>query len=250
MKILPALLGVVSLAAPLAVSATWSVAKLDTESKSIVVAGASCSFMVFGIAAAVPGKGVAIVQAASNGEARAYAAEKLGADRPLAEILAHISDVKNVAAAAAQQYALLSFSESDKPLTFTGAEVTGWSGTKTGHDVSVQANTMVGEDVVAAAFALMAEETTTETGLVTQALRALRAGSNAGGDKRCGEATASSAFVSLYRADDNASMPYLNLVVYGIEAGTENAVTYLESLLADWRARDTGNTSTQRFVVP
>ncbi len=238
------------MAAPLAANATWSVAKLDTDSKSIVVAGASCSFMVYGIAAAVPGKGVAIVQAASNAEARAHAAEKLAADRPLAEILAHISDIANVADVAGQQYALLSFSEIDKPLTFTGAEVAGWSGTKTGHAISVQANTMVGEDVVAAAFALMAEETTTETGLVTQALRALRAGSNAGGDKRCGEATASSAFVSLYRADDNASMPYLNLVVYGIEAGAENAVAHLESLFADWRAQDTGNTSTQRFVVP
>jgi len=33
--------------------ATWSVVKLDEKSKSIVVAGASCSYMVYGIAGVV-----------------------------------------------------------------------------------------------------------------------------------------------------------------------------------------------------
>ena len=238
------------LLAPAAGHATWSVAKLDREAKTIVVAGASCSYMVYGIASVVPGKGVAIVQAGSNGDVRAYAAEQIAADRPLAAILAEIEDPDKVPDVSDQQYALLSFAESERPLTFTGDNVTGWKGSLTAPGLTVQANTMVGEKVVAAAFAAMAENAKSDIDLAEQAVRALRAGSEAGGDVRCGEATAASAFVSLYRPTDHAGVPYLNLVIYGIEAGTDNAVTHLEQLFSAWRGQDAGNTSTQRFVVP
>jgi len=235
---------------PAASQATWSVAKLQEDSKSIVVAGASCSFMVYGIASVVPGKGVAIVQAASSDQARAYASEQIAADQPLETVLAHMVDSTFIPDVAEQQYALLSFSQWEKPVTYTGDETTGWRGAKSSPGISVQANTMVSEEIVGAAFEAMKGKTKTDLELAEQALVALQAGSDAGGDSRCGAATASSAFVSVFRATDTASMPYLNLVVYGIEPGATNAVRRLAELFALWRNQGTRNHSSQQFVVP
>ena len=235
---------------PTASQATWSVAKLQEDSKSIVVAGASCSFMVYGIASVVPGKGVAIVQAASSDQARTYASEQIAAGLPLETILTHLVDATFIPDVTEQQYALLSFSQWETPVTYTGDETSGWRGAKSGPGISVQANTMVSEKIVAAAFEAMKAKTKTDLELAEQALAALQAGSEAGGDTRCGAATASSAFVSVFRATDTASMPYLNLAVFGIEPGAANAVTRLAEVFALWRNQGTGNRSSQQFVVP
>ena len=235
---------------PTASQATWSVVKLEEDSKSIVVAGASCSFMVYGIASVVPGKGVAIVQAASSDQARAYASEQIADGQPLETILAHMVDSTFIPDVAQQQYALLSFAQWEKPVTYTGGETTGWRGAKSSPGISVQANTMVSEEIVAAAFETMKGRARTDLELAKQALAALQAGSAAGGDSRCGETAASSAFVSVFRATDKPSMPYINLVVFGIEPGADNAVNRLAELFALWRAESTGNRSTQQFVVP
>jgi len=235
---------------PATSQATWSVVKLEESSKSIVVAGASCSFMVYGIASVVPGKGVAIVQAASSEQARAYASEQIAAGLPLKTILGHMIDKTFIEDTTEQQYALLSFAEWGEPLTFTGENTSAWHGAKSGPGISVQANTMVDEKIVSAAFETMQGKAATDLELAEQALAALQAGSLAGGDSRCGEATASSAFVSVFRATDQPSMPYINLVVFGIEPGTANAVSHLVELFDSWRARGTGNRSSQQFVVP
>ncbi len=235
---------------PTASQATWSVAKLEADSKTIVVAGASCSFMVYGIASVVPGKGVAIVQAASSDQARTYASEQIAAGQPLEAILTHMVDTTFIPDVTEQQYALLSFSQWEKPVTYTGDKTTGWRGAKSGPGISVQANTMASEDIVTATFEAMKAGTKTDLELVEQSLAALQAGSAAGGDIRCGAATASSAFVSVFRATDTGGMPYLNLVVYGIEPGAANAVTRLAEMYALWRNQGTGNQSSQQFVVP
>jgi len=230
--------------------ATWSVVKLDEKSKSIVVAGASCSYMVYGIAGVVPGKGVAIVQAASSGDARAYAVEQIANEKPLATILEHIVDPEVIADFADQQYALLSFTEWQTPLTFTGKNTSAWQGAKSAPGFSVQANTMVSEQVVEAAFTVMSKEIENENELLEQAYLALLAGSDAGGDLRCTKGTAATAFISLYHATDNPSTPYLNLVIYGIEPGTMNAVNKLGELFEAWKESATKAKSVQQFVVP
>ena len=109
-------------------SATWSIAVLNKDTQTIAVAGASCSYMVYGIASTIPGKGVAIVQAASNGQARAEAIKLISEDKPLAEIMKQLTtnadyDPQN------QQYALLSFSEYETPLIYTGEKVEASKGT-------------------------------------------------------------------------------------------------------------------------
>jgi len=235
---------------PVQTHATWSLVKLDDVSKSIVVAGASCSYMVYGIAEVAPGKGVAIAQAASNGEARAWAVEQITGGKPLAAILAHITDPGVIADASEQQYALLSFAEWQAPLAWSGEDIPDWHGSKTAPGISVQANTMVSEKVVDAAFSILSKPAGTEDELIDQAFAALLAGSREGGDRRCGSSTAATAFISLHRAGDTPSTPVLELVVYGIVPGTVNAVIKLGELLEAWRNGAPKPKSTRQFVIP
>ena len=50
--------------------ATWSIIIIDPKTKEIGIAGASCTYSVYGIGGIVPGKGAVVVQAMSNKSAR------------------------------------------------------------------------------------------------------------------------------------------------------------------------------------
>jgi uncharacterized Ntn-hydrolase superfamily protein len=64
---------------------------------------------------------------------------------------------------------------------------------------------------------------------------ALEAGAKAGGDKRCGERKASSAFVTVARPDDG-DKPWLNLIIYGNDRHT-HAVEALRQKFDSWKAK-------------
>lgn len=65
-------------------------------------------------------------------------------------------------------------------------------------------------------------------------MRVLEAGAKRGGDRRCGERTASSEFLTVGRATDSPQKPYLNLIVNGTN-NTINAVEALRRKLNDWK---------------
>ncbi len=81
-------------------------------------------------------------------------------------------------------------------------------------------------------------------------MQALEAGSTSGGDKRCGEQRATSAFLTVARPQDSAWNPYLNLVVHGVDRGSVNAVAFLRSEYERWKTIGKDNRSTQWFVRP
>ena len=66
-------------------------------------------------------------------------------------------------------------------------------------------------------------------------MRALEAGSVAGGDKRCGDQRASSAFIIVARPGDRK--PYLDLNIFGQGKGGQNAVDLLRKKFERWKAR-------------
>src|SRR5688500_17031515 len=88
--------------------ATWSIATITPRTGTIGVAAASCSGGVYGIQTVVPGKGVVIVQAASNNDAREAAVAMLRKGVSLDTILAKITDPNSGYRPQRQQYALLS----------------------------------------------------------------------------------------------------------------------------------------------
>lgn len=231
--------------------ATWSVAAVNHKTGTLAVAGASCSYMVYGIATVIPGKGVVIVQAASNAKARTDAAALLEAGKPLPDIMAKLTDPASGYDEAEQQYALLSSAASVRPLTYTGAKVEGAKGAVSTANFTVQANTMVSDAVVARTVAALGKGNWADDRAMAQALmRAMQAGATAGGDKRCQGTGSASAFISLFRADDPARQPWLNLVIFGIKPGTASALDRLEREFKAWHRSGGADQSTQLFVVP
>lgn len=237
--------------ASMSADATWSVATLNNTTGTIAVAGASCSYMVYGIAQVIPGNGVVIVQAASNENARAKASEMLQQDASLPSILATISAADSPFEPAQQQYALLRFKEYASPLTYTGADVSGAKSSVSGPGFSVQANTMVSDDVVRQVTATLGEANwRSDPDMAKAVMRAMNAGAQAGGDARCMGSNSTTAFISLYKKDDNPNLPWLTLTIFGMEAGNQSAMQALNPLFEHWLATATANASTRTFVIP
>ena len=231
-------------------SATWSIAVLNKETQTIAVAGASCSYMVYGIASVVPGKGVAVVQAASNGKARAEAIKLISEDKPLIEIMEELTTNADYEPQN-QQYALLSFNEYDTPLVYTGEKVEASKGTFAAKGMTVQVNTMVSEKVLAKSMSILSKsEWSDDIALAKAVMASLNAGANEGGDKRCKGSNSSTAFVSLYKKDNNKQVPWLNLVIYGIEAGKKSAISVLNEQFDQWLKNAQKNPSTQVYMIP
>lgn len=231
--------------------ATWSVVAVNKKTETIAVAGASCSYMVYGIAKVLPGKGVVIVQAASNEVARVKAAAMLEQDASLTSILDTITDTNSQFEPAQQQYALLSFKEYDTPLTFTGAEVSGSKGSLSGPGYSVQANTMVSDEVVRQVAAnLKGKIWDSDLDMAKAVMLAMNAGANVGGDSRCKGSDSTTAFISLHKKENNPNVPWLTLTIFGMEAGTKSAMKTLNPIFDSWLKNATENPSTGSFIIP
>ena len=203
---------------------TWSIAAVDRETGQVGIAGASCTSNVSGIGTIVPGVGVVIVQAMSNKDARALGLERLRAGESPESILAAMQDERFDPQN--QQYAVVVLDAKQQPASFTGATTDGWHGSASADGVTVQGNCLVSEEVVQRTLATFQS---TRGSLTEKLVRALAAGADAGGDKRCGEQRATSAFVTVYDsvADTPDALPYFYIQVFGIEKGGEPAVALL-----------------------
>lgn len=242
---------VLALCAWLPAHATWSIAAVNPRTGTIGVAAASCSGGVYGIQAVVPGKGAVIVQAESSGQARRAAVAMLREGASPDAILARISDPASGFAPGRQQYAVLASGPDARPRTYTGAEVPGFKGAAGGEHVSVQANTMASADVVPRTAAALGEADWPDDLAMARALmRALQAGADAGGDRRCGKAASNTAFVSLHRRTDADDAPWMELAVNRIPVGAASGTAALRALFDDWLRRGTRRASTRTFVVP
>jgi uncharacterized Ntn-hydrolase superfamily protein len=212
--------------------ATWSLGFVDPETRAIAVAGASCSPSVYGVAGVVPGTGLVFAQAASNMKARARALEEMRRGTPNAEILRMITSYEFDREAAEQQYALLTFAEIDRPVTFTGNDTPDWHGVFSTRAITTQGNTLVSREVLWAAYSRLVHAKWKDAQEMAEvAVSALVAGSDAGGDSRCGARRASSAFVSVFRSSDDPRSPAVNIAVPRSEAGERNAVDVLRERL-------------------
>lgn len=214
---------------PVSVQATWSLGVIDPRTKTIAVAGASCTNSVYGIAGVVPGAGFVFAQAASNMSAKAEALAAIRRNESAAAILKSIANPDFDSSWEQQQYAIVTLSDLKTPATFTGNDTPEARGVRAWNGISVQGNTLVSNEVLDVTFdALRRASWTDDAGLARAIVDALAAGSKAGGDRRCGEATASSAFVTVVRANDRQEAPYVNVVVRRSEANGRNAVTVLQ----------------------
>jgi len=224
---------------------TWSIAAVDFKTGQVGIAGASCTFNVQGIGEVIPGKGAVIVQGMSSDEARERAMELLQEDTNLKEILKEIRhekfDPEN------QQYAIISLDSTALPVVYTGKKLDDTKGERVAHGVCVQGNVLVNEAVLEKTL----EAFQNSKGTLTERLvKALEAGADEGGDKRCGEQKARSAFVTVFNKTDNARWPYFHLVVYGNEKGGVPAVDYLAKEFHSLYPQSRNRPTTRVYIVP
>lgn len=214
------------------VYATWSIIVIDPKTKEIGIAGASCTYSVYGIGAIAPGQGAIVVQAMSNNEARAKGLEMILAGATPSSILHTIRD--SIYDPEQQQYAIVCLNDLANPAVYTGNLTTTDRGALTANGISVQGNTLVDsaelKAVMVAALKAQKENLPIEEVLI----RALEAGATLGGDKRCGQRKAASAFLTVARPKDDPGNPYINLIVLGNNENV-NAVEALRKKFNGWK---------------
>lgn len=218
---------------------TWSVAAIDPVTGDVGVASASCvpSF-ADALAALVPGKGAAATQAAFNVDNRnvVYAAiqEGLTAER----VIARVTDPSVDQNTDRRQYGVVTLNDgvvhvagftapSREGTTGDPGQTTRWAGVMADASmgVTVQGNTLANDAVVGDAFeAFRWEDPTGFNTLPDRLMRAVEAGSVAGGDVRCNNETtrqtASMAFIVVALGGDE---PYAAEAIGMSDQGTDAA---------------------------
>lgn len=177
-------------------SATWSIVAIDTETGEVGMAAATCNSSIQFIAGAVPGKGVVAAQAETSFKGRdaalAWIDEGMAAD----EVLRRLSDPDFYSMFYNKkfpelQYGVATLGVAPSAGFIGGDTLVPWSGgiaEDTEHAAwTVQGNTLRGPEVITAAAAAMEPrmENACRLTLAERLLRALEAGRDAGGDKRC-----------------------------------------------------------------
>jgi Family of unknown function (DUF1028) len=224
---------------------TWSIAAIDFETGEIGIAGASCTHNVQGIAEVIPGVGAVVVQGMSNDDARELGMKLLASGAAPSEIVDQMKDPKFDPEN--QQYAVLSSNRELESAAYTGKLTDGWHGSAAQAGVTVQGNSLVSQAVVENTLAAFQNA---DGSVAEKLVRGLEAGAAAGGDKRCGDQRARSAFVTVYKADDPQSTPFFHLVVYGTEKGGEPAVTRLAEEFDSLYPRSHDRQSTRLYIIP
>ena len=215
--------------------ATWSIIVIDPKTNEIGIAGASCTFSVYGIGGIIPGKGAIIVQAMSNKSAKKKGLQMMMGNASPQEILAAIRDARFDPER--QQYGIVCLKYLDQPLIYTGTSTNDSKGALTANGISVQGNTLADPDEIQAILNAALKAQKESLGIQEILLRALEEGARWGGDKRCGAQKASSAFLTVAKPGDDIDHPYLNLVVNGYNEGV-NAVEVLRRNFDKWKITD------------
>lgn len=245
---------------------TWSVVGVDPANGDVGVAMASCvaNTLADALASLVPGKGAAATQAGFDvgNRNRVYTALKAGASAD--EVIRIVSDTNADTRLGNRQYGVVTMSGGKAQTAgFTGkpmldGDTAGskrWAGIRANaaRGVSVQGNTLVSEAVVANALAAyVSEDPKGFNALPDRLLRALEAGSLAGGDMRCNtdttRQTAATSMILVARGTDAAyatekigmsdqgtdKAPWL-AISYTVPRGTENPLLELRRRYDVWR---------------
>lgn len=203
----------------------------------IGIAGASCTVSVFGIGVIVPGKGAIVVQANSNPLARLEGFRMIMDGSKPEDILERLRNPDYDPEQ--QQYAILCMSDIEHPLTYTGTRTVSHQGSLTGNGISVQGNMLTNPEELQAIFDAALKAQKDSLPLQDILMLALEAGAKSGGDKRCGERKASSAFVIVAKPTDVDNY-WLKLVITG-DDGHTHAVEALRQKFDAWKEKTSIN---------
>jgi uncharacterized Ntn-hydrolase superfamily protein len=184
-------------------ASTWSIVAVDPLTGDVGAAGASCvPVNAAALAALIPGKGAAAIQAEFAIENRDRVFELLQDGLSAEEIRQQVAAIDSDPKLSLRQYGIVTLNRGAVHAAgFTGEGNFAWSGDSQDIDlaVSAQGNTLESEDVVRQAMDAYRAEEIGQALMADRLIRALEAGSAAGGDKRCNhdgvQQTALSAFI-------------------------------------------------------
>jgi uncharacterized Ntn-hydrolase superfamily protein len=213
--------------------ATWSIIIIDKKTKEIGIAGASCTYNCYGIGQIIPNMGAVIVQAMSNSQARQKGIDMILAESTPEEIIMAMRNPHYDPER--QQYAVVTIKYIDNPSTYTGDSTKKFNGALTASGVSVQGNTLTSESELKIIMEAVQKGQNDLLRIAEVLMRALEAGSTSGGDNRCGEQKATSAFLIVAKPNDRR--PYLKLNIFGQGKGGQNAVEMLRWKFDKWKAK-------------
>jgi uncharacterized Ntn-hydrolase superfamily protein len=213
--------------------ATWSIIVIDPKTKQIGIAGASCTVSVYGIGLILPGKSAIVVQANGNPFARLEGFKMLMDNTTPAAILEKLRQPEFDPEQ--QQYAIMSMNDFEHPVTYTGTRTVSHAGSLTANGISVQGNMLTNAEEVKVIFDAAIKAQKDSLPIEDILMLALEAGARSGGDKRCGERKASSAFVIVAKPDD-VEKYWLSLIITGNDDRT-HAVDALRQKFDDWKAK-------------
>jgi uncharacterized Ntn-hydrolase superfamily protein len=214
--------------------ATWSIIIIDPETKEIGIAGASCTHNCYGIGKIIPNVGAIIVQAMSSNEARAKGIQMILADAPPEKVIQAMRD--SIFDPERQQYGVVTIKYIHEPKIYTGLLTNTYNGGLTDYGVSIQGNTLASDTELQAIMEAVQRGRKQSLPIAEILMTALEAGATAGGDKRCGDQKASSAFLTVARPNDKK--PYLDLIIFGQKKGGPNAVHLLRNKFEKWKSRN------------
>jgi uncharacterized Ntn-hydrolase superfamily protein len=207
------------------------------------------------IAALVPGKGAAATQAFFDIDNRNKVYELLRAGQSAEDIVKQVTDRAFDRGVNDRQYGVVTIQDGNARVAgFTGSAAITWAGSEqnVASAVSVQGNILAGPAVVHDALNAFASANTPD-GFADRLMRALEAGSAAGGDVRCNNSrvkqTAAAAFILVARGADvpyaardlgvtdqgSSGAPWLALSVSERPFG-RNPVTELRKKYDSWKA--------------
>lgn len=201
--------------------ATWSIVAGDEATGQVGAAIASCVPIdvvgdpnrVLVPVVVVPGRAVAVTQAALNLEAPDRIRELVAAGATPAEIVSDLTDPEHDPLADLRQHAVVGLGQGVAAATGHGTEAVALDRTVDGvaagsaDTVAVQGNLLVSEAVVDDTLAAYLVSRDQGDDLATGLVRALVAGSQAGGDRRCGDQTALFAQVVVADPGDDPGAP-------------------------------------------
>lgn len=213
--------------------ATWSIIMIDPRTNEIGIAGASCTYNCYGIGKIIPNMGAIIVQAMSNTQARIKGVEMILAESTPEQIIQALRnpyfDPER------QQYAVVTIRYIDNPSTYTGDSTNKFNGTLTKSGVSVQGNTLTSDTELTIIMQAVEKGQKEKLNIADILMSALESGSTSGGDKRCGEQKATSAFIIVFKPHDKK--PYIHLNIFGQVKGGQNAVEMLGKKFEKWKRK-------------
>lgn len=231
--------------------ATWSVILLDSATMTIGVAGASCTFQVYGIAKIITGKGAIIAQAYSDDGITNQGLEMLRQGAHPSEISNKLINTGIDREVPFRQYGIATFSDYRNPVTFTGDNISYYpfAATASSPGVCVQGNTLADSLVVHEVYKAVIAARNRGLSMEETLMRALETGSKYGGDSRCGRQTATTAFIQVVKPTDTYCS-YMSLRTDGIKKGGPNAVAVIRKELDRLKKELPRNICTELAVYP